>query len=126
MNTTYNELLSRLWYKKEKFVTRAYYATILSGSKADCQVKRPRGALRKVLFHYKNVSAHPSTIILAKLMKLEFQLHEHPLYYLNLTLTATCPQYGRVAGKKRIFSNEDTISGTNAEFVEWTYLIIQK
>ena len=73
---------------------------------------------QKVLFHQDNAPSHKSTVTMAKLHELGFELIPHPPYSPDL---APCyfflfPNLKIWLGGKKLSSNEDVIAAVNAYF----------
>ena len=68
------------YLQKGKTITGQYYATLLNRLDDVIREKRPGLQKKKVLFHQDNAPAHKSSVAMAKLHELRYQLVEHPPY----------------------------------------------
>ncbi|XP_025263254.1 histone-lysine N-methyltransferase SETMAR-like [Camponotus floridanus] len=72
-------------YLEKGKISGEYYAALLEHLNNAIKIKRPYLAKKKVLFHHDNVPAHTSSIAIAKLHELRFELLPHALYSPDLT-----------------------------------------
>lgn len=105
---------------KGKTITGRYYADLLDRFKAELLQKRPRLSPTKVLFHQDNAPVHTSTIAMAKIHELGFELVPHAPYSPDL---APCdyylfPNLKRWLGGQKFLTNEDCIAGVNGYFAD--------
>ncbi|CAK9827513.1 Histone-lysine N-methyltransferase SETMAR [Anthophora retusa] len=109
------------YLQKSKTITGEYYATLLDRLKEQLKKERPRLARKKVLFHQNNASSHKSTVAMAKLHELGFELIPHPPYSPDL---APCDFFlfrnlkAWLAGKK-FSSDEEVIVAVNEYFADF-------
>ncbi|XP_011165249.1 histone-lysine N-methyltransferase SETMAR-like [Solenopsis invicta] len=116
------------YLEKSKTITGAYYSSLLDRLKTKLQEKCPRLAHKKDLFHHDNAPAHASAVVVAKLMKIGFQLVSHPPYSPDLAPLDyyLFPNLKKWLTGKRFYSNKEVIAKTNAIFQTWTNPIIRK
>ena len=109
------------YLQKGRTITGAYYSILLHRLYEELRTKRPRLAHKKVIFHHDNTS----TVAMAKLHELGFELLPHPPYSPDL---APCdfflfPNFKIWLGGKHFSSNEEVIAAVDAYFedLEITY-----
>ena len=84
------------------------------------KANRPHLAREKILFHQDNALAHKAVKTMTKLTELKYESLPHPPYFPDL---ASCDYYlfpnlkSWLTGK-RVYSNEEVITETNAYFEE--------
>jgi histone-lysine N-methyltransferase SETMAR len=106
------------YLQKGQIVTEVYYSTLLNCLYEELQTKRPRLARKKVIFHHDNAPTHTSTVAMAKLHELRFELLPHPPYSPDL---APCdfflfPNLKIWLGGKKFSSDEEVIAAVDAYF----------
>ena len=74
------------YLEKGKTITGQYYSLLLDRLKTELDEKHPQLAHKKVLFHHNNAPAHTSAVVVAKLMKIGFQLVSHPPIFPRTTI----------------------------------------
>lgn len=108
------------YLQKGKTITGAYYASLLDKLKAEIADKRPHLQKKKILFHQDNAPSHTSTVAMAKIHELRFELLDHPPYSPDLAPSDffLFPQLKTALGGQRFLSNEEVITFVNNYFAE--------
>ena len=108
------------YLEKGKTITGEYYATLLNQLNDAIKEKRPHLQKKKVLFHQVNGPAQTSTIAMAKIYELRYELMPHPPYSSNLASSDffLFPNLKKWFGGKGLTSNKEVIDETNAYFEE--------
>ncbi|XP_065658445.1 histone-lysine N-methyltransferase SETMAR-like [Hydra vulgaris] len=66
------------YLQKGKTITGAYYASLLDKLKEQLAEKWPHLQKKKILFHQDNAPSHTSSVAMAKIHELRFELLDHP------------------------------------------------
>lgn len=108
------------YLEKGKTITGAYYASLLDKLKEEISKNRPHLQKKKVLFHQDNAPSHTSTVAMAKIHELRFELLDHPPYSPDLAPSDffLFPQLKTALGGQRFSSNEEAISFVNSYFAD--------
>ena len=72
------EIIYTDYLKKGQSITGAYYVLLLH--RLSEKVKKRRPHLKKILFHQDNAHVHTCAVSMDKIMKLKFELLQHPPY----------------------------------------------
>uniref|UniRef100_A0A0K2SWW6 Histonelysine Nmethyltransferase SETMARlike [Hydra vulgaris] n=1 Tax=Lepeophtheirus salmonis TaxID=72036 RepID=A0A0K2SWW6_LEPSM len=106
------------YLEKDKTIAGAYYSSLLDRLKTELQEKRPQLSHKEVLFNHNNASAHISSVVVAKLREIGFQLVSHPPHSPDLAPSDyyLFPNLKKWLGGKRFYSNEEVIAETNGYF----------
>ena len=107
-------------YLQKSKTTRECYSTLLD-RKRRAEKKTAKIGAQKVLFHQDNTMSHKSTVAMAKLHELGYELIPHPPYSPDL---APCdfflfPNLKTWLGGKKFSSNEKVIVAVNKYFADF-------
>ena len=102
------------YLEKRQMVAGAYYASLLHQLSKEIKKKGPHLKKKEILFHQDNARVHTCAVSMAKLMKLKFELLQHPPYspYLAPSDFFLFPNLKKWLGGQRFTSNEEVIAQT--------------
>lgn len=103
-----------------KTITGNYYASLLDQLKREIAQKRPHLNKKKVLFHQDSGLFQTSTVAMAKINELQFDLIDHPPYSPDLAPSDffLLPKLKVWLGGQRFSSSEEVIASIDAYFAE--------
>lgn len=108
------------YLKKGETITAEYYASLINKLKTEIMKKRPHFMKKKVLFHQDNVPLHTSTVAMAKIHELQFELIDHPPYSPDLAPSNffLFPKFKVWLGGQRFSSYKEVITSIEIYFAE--------